>query len=108
MDSLVLVGSERPELALIDIQSPAQPSLVNRISLPGPVEAIAVEKNLAYLALGDRGLHVFDLARPDQPQRLTDLPLAGLDIQNVQVDAGLAILSGRAACLSSTWLRSSR
>lgn len=48
-------------LVLLDVSNPALPSKINQIRLDGVIEAIAVQGDAAYAALGSKGLAVVNL-----------------------------------------------
>ncbi|MCI0498449.1 MAG: hypothetical protein L0Y36_02035 [Planctomycetales bacterium] len=53
--------SQGAMLVLLDVSNPAAPSRVNQVRLEGVIEAITVQGNAAYAALGNKGFAVVNL-----------------------------------------------
>jgi len=64
--SHVLVG-QSGALVVYDFADPANPRVLGKLSRPGHVLAVAVSGDLAYVALGSRGVGAVDLSHPAEP-----------------------------------------
>lgn len=57
-----------PALLILDIRDPAAPRLVGRTAaLPGMVHGVAIADGCAYLASGEAGLQIVNVATPAEP-----------------------------------------
>ncbi|MBI5659005.1 MAG: hypothetical protein HZC43_05510 [Nitrosomonadales bacterium] len=63
-------------LRVVDVRDPQQPQQIVAHPLPQPLDALCVEKGLAYLASGKR-LVVLDASRPQTPQQIAEFALPG-------------------------------
>ena len=68
----VIVGYGASGMALVDLSRPESPRARSRIALPRsyPVQRVAVDGNLAYVACDTAGLAIVDLTAPDAPEVL--------------------------------------
>ena len=62
MGDNILLG-QGAMLVLLDVTNPAVPSKVNQVRLEGVIEAITVQGDIAYAALGNRGFAVVNLKK---------------------------------------------
>ena len=72
----VLLATCGQELAVIDVSDPTNPWLRHTVS-EYVLEDLAVEGVIAYLALRDVGLRIYDVADPDAPFLLAQVALPG-------------------------------
>ena len=86
----VYMGEGR-SLVIVDISSPASPSKVGQVTLPGLVMDIALFGNYAYVADLEGGVQIVDISNPAQP-----LIRGYYSTPNVAWTEGIAILGGRA------------
>ncbi len=62
-------------VSLVDVSNPAQPALLSSIAVD--VRSVAVLDDLAYVAAGDEGLRIYDLADPQNPVPISQCVLPG-------------------------------
>lgn len=89
--SFAFIAAADSGLLVLDLSDPGQPSLHNRIQLPGSVEAVVYDRNYLYIGSGDT-LRLFDASDPgniiqEAVVRTND------DIQNITVVGNLIYLS---------------
>ena len=68
---------EGPALDIFDTSDLTTPLLLGRIILPGIVEDIYVNEDVAYVAAGEAGLQVLDVSNPAYPARVIGLDTPG-------------------------------
>jgi hypothetical protein len=69
-------------LLVVDISTPADPTIISSLYLPGAAEAVTVVGETAYVADGEAGLHVIDISTPTSPviTGSIDTPRMALDV----------------------------
>ncbi len=80
------------QVQVVDISSPASPTLAATVALDGQGRDIEVEGGRAYVALGLDGLNVFDASMPTNPAKLAHQQTLG-SIQSVDVDGDVLALA---------------
>lgn len=66
-----------PVLMVIDVEDPALPELLSRITLPGTILDLAVDGDLVVAALGVHGAAVVDISDPSAPSQIAILNVDG-------------------------------
>ena len=74
--NLTVLG-EGPALEVFDTSDLTTPLLLGRIILPGIVEDIFVNANIAYVAAGEAGLQILDISIPAYPVLISDVDTPG-------------------------------
>lgn len=98
-DTLFVAGNrayvgEGTRLTILDISNPARPTLLGKSKpLPGIVRGVTVNGNTAYVADGEAGLHMLDVANPAAPSELGVYTTPD-DAWDVYVADGLAYIAG--------------
>lgn len=92
-----------PRLVILNISDPAHPAVVGQTApLPGIVESAAVAGNYAYIADGNSGLRIIDVANPpvpievgacDTPGRAGDVVVTGNYAYVADLSGGLRIIN---------------
>jgi hypothetical protein len=62
--SYVYLGAGQ-KLSVVDVTDPSKPAVRGTVTLPGPVQGIAVADSHAYIANGLPGLAIVDVSKPD-------------------------------------------
>src|SRR5688572_28679747 len=62
--SYVYLGAGQ-KLSVVDVTDPAKPAVRGTVTLPGPVQGIALADSHAYIANGLPGLAIVDVSKPD-------------------------------------------
>jgi hypothetical protein len=91
--STVLVAAQYGGLQIWDIRDPEQAQLLS--IYPGyPVESVAINGGIAYLACGSNGLHIVDVGLLFQPQLLAIVPAgAGSAYQAAVMDEVVLVMN---------------
>src|SRR6266850_6136136 len=76
--ALLSSGAGVATLQVVDLSNTVLPRLRGSIELPGSsANAVVVDGRLAYVANGEAGIAVVDVADPDGPQRIETVPVVG-------------------------------
>lgn len=81
-------------LQIIDVSNPSSPRDGGRVHLPG-ARSVAIDGDIAYVALGGSGLAIVDLSVPDSPAFLNTVATGGW-ASAVEAGDGYAYVAGRA------------
>jgi hypothetical protein len=66
-------GTTNGSLHILDVSSPADPTVVTTFTTPGSCAGVALSDGYAYVADGHPGLQIVDVGRPDVPTFVTGL-----------------------------------
>jgi len=89
VNDLAYVGLDTG-IAIYDVSDASTPLLVSHLDLRSPAFDVAVEGGVAFVANGESGLAMIDVANPASPRLLGRLPTPGT--RAVAVQAGIAYL----------------
>lgn len=86
-------------LDLVDVSNPAEPRLTGHVETSDTARGVDIAENIAYLAIDQFGLALFDISDPEQPAPLGMLDNSGQAplSTSVVVRDGLAYLTGDVA-----------
>jgi hypothetical protein len=79
-------------LAIFDISVPQAPVLRALRQTPGPAWDLIVAAGRAYVGMGEQGVAILDLRRPDDLELLATYQTAGL-LRDLEVDGSLLYLA---------------
>ncbi|NOX63062.1 MAG: hypothetical protein GXP42_14135 [Chloroflexi bacterium] len=85
----LLTGDD--SLQILDIQSPARPTLLTTHRTPGKINAFAATRDALYLAVQNHGVQVLDIRDPAQPRLVETMLTLSEALQLAADDAHLAI-----------------
>ncbi len=87
-DTTLLLASAEEGLVLVDVSDPGAPTRSGQVALGGPAMDVAVQGDVAYLAAGDAGLVMVDLAQSS--------PRVSGRVQTPGYAVGVTVHEGRA------------
>ena len=93
--SVIPGNPARIELAVIDLRTPATPSIVGRLALPSATD-VCVVGSIVYVAAGNAGLQIIDVSSPKAPRLVGAVDTAG-GAQAVAVFNGYAYVADTTA-----------
>ncbi|MEZ4651505.1 MAG: hypothetical protein R3E97_22455 [Candidatus Eisenbacteria bacterium] len=83
-------------LFTVDVSSPTEPAYIGAGESMPNVYGLAIDGGYLYGVSTSTGVHVFDLADPDEPAEVAGLSFTGAE--GIAIGDGLAIVGGLSAC----------